>query len=420
MQKFKYRFANIFGIALLLLITTGVNAQNCRVTSLTINTGYDPQTGTPVATGTPDPRWDVTALSADLWAIVAPVSMPYAAFAVPAVGTWATNTNSEWINVINSNTYATSSTLFYQATFTRTFTTCIDDNIRFNIDIANDNYCPQIRVDGIPVPLGTPFSQPPGQPPANYNTFTTIPSFAIFLGAGVHTIEVDVVNFAVTSSNNPSGLNIVGSVSSATNTASLVRESADCERFDCNTCDASFTYTISSNNPYEATFTALAPLPGTSFIWLVNGNIVGGGSPFNYNFSSPGYYEVCLMASNKETGEECIRCIYICIAENRDPPKKSINPSNETNKINNITPEHFKVFPNPAGNSINIELMKEKSGNVQLKIYDLTGRLVIEQENYTGKGIQKLQIDTRKLAQGAYIFKLNDGENEYKQTIIKE
>lgn len=409
----------IAGVLMLLLQVVSlhsVSAQGCLVKDLTINTGYDPATGTPVSPGTQDPKWEVVALSPDMTVIAAPNVPNYNAFVVNPNSTWVTDPNSNWISVINNYTFATDGNLFYEGTFRRTFTTCKQDSIRFDINIANDNYCPGIRVDGIPVPLGSPFSQPASAATGNYTSFTTIPTFILGLAPGTHTIEVDVVNYAVWNSNNPYGLNIVGKISSATGIPSLVSEAKGCEDYICSTCDADFNYCFSTQNPYHVNLTADDPTQPASYDWYVNGAYIGSGSSFSYNFPGPGSYKVCLLIKNDKTGENCEQCINICVADNGEPRQKGTGISDRIES----TKSNINVYPNPAGSTLYVEVKKENDGDVHISLYDISGKLVIDEHKQSRKGVEKISVNTSKLVPGLYSIKVASGKENYQQTVVIE
>jgi hypothetical protein len=405
------------GALMLLLQVVGphaASAQGCLVKDLTINTGYDPATGSPVSPGTQDPKWEVVALSPDMAVIAAPNVPNYNAFVVNPNSSWVTNPNSNWISFINNYTFATDGNLFYEGTFRRTFTTCKQDSIRFDINIANDNYCPGIRVDGMSVPLGSPFSQPASAATGNYTGFTTIPSFILGLAPGTHTIEVDVVNYAVWNSNNPYGLNIVGKISSATGIPSLVSEAKGCEDYVCSTCDADFNYCFSTQSPYQVNLTADDPTQPASYDWSVNGAYIGSGASFSYNFPGPGSYKVCLLIKNNKTGEDCEQCINICIADNGKPRQKATNVSGQVGAAKS----NINVYPNPAGSTLYVEVKKDNEEDVRISLYDMSGKLVIDELKQSQKGIQKISVNTSKLVPGAYSIKVVSGTEVYQQTVV--
>gem|GEM_PF-5774694 len=208
----------------------------CLVTSLVINTGYDPITGLAVAGGAngatpvPDPRWRLTSVSPGVATAIAatPIAglvevLPGNKVNVITTAGWpATYPSSSWISCLNSNTYYTDGTGItqYNMTLGRPFRLCSADTILIDCYVANDNYIPSVNVDGTPLA----FTQPPTVLASNYSSFTHF-SQNVYLGSGLHTLNIVIDDSNVsTVGSNPTGLNLHGTVSSATGTASLVSD----------------------------------------------------------------------------------------------------------------------------------------------------------------------------------------------------
>ena len=74
-----------------------------------------------------------------------------------------------------------------------------------------------------------------------------------------------------------------------------------------------------------------------------------------------------------------------------------------------------KVYPNPVNNILYMDLPQEPGAPVQL--YDMTSRLVHEQEAVSGEGRWKLDVST--LSHGAYYLKVFIGDHTISRRIIK-
>ncbi len=233
----------------------GYSAQSqCLTNSLIINTGYDPLTGLAIPGGpdgttpVPDPHWIVTYEDPSIATAIMSTGLIEVvpgsnAFIITTLPGWISNpipNPGGWLSCINSTTYTTDGTgpsgTPYNVLFARSFRMCSGDNITFDFYIANDNYIDAIDVDGV---LLT-FAQPAAPIPGHFTAFThftqTLP-----LAAGTHTITVSSHNYNETSAvPNPTGINIYGTVSSATATNSLVSESfGGCASFVCaSTCNS--------------------------------------------------------------------------------------------------------------------------------------------------------------------------------------
>lgn len=74
---------------------------------------------------------------------------------------------------------------------------------------------------------------------------------------------------------------------------------------------------------------------------------------------------------------------------------------------------NFVAYPVPNRQGIlNIRYSSELIGSLDVKIFDLSGKLFRNQQVYIGLGEQKFSIDTKDLKSGAYFIQLNNGENK--------
>lgn len=81
-----------------------------------------------------------------------------------------------------------------------------------------------------------------------------------------------------------------------------------------------------------------------------------------------------------------------------------------------ITPESFKLYPNPNSGLFTIEYEEAISTNATLEIYDIYGALVYSCP-FNSKNIV---LDMRAFANGFYICKLNTGSTELYKTFVKQ
>ncbi len=88
------------------------------------------------------------------------------------------------------------------------------------------------------------------------------------------------------------------------------------------------------------------------------------------------------------------------------------NLNNATFDTNSIS-----VWPNPVANQLNITNTSNFEGDVSVKLYDLSGRLVNSKQNTAGNTIQ---IDTSVLSSGVYLVNITDGQNTVQKKVIKE
>ena len=78
-------------------------------------------------------------------------------------------------------------------------------------------------------------------------------------------------------------------------------------------------------------------------------------------------------------------------------------------------------YPNPANNEIIIPNSDNISGDVQIKVYDLLGKLIIEKNISNSIALDKFSISINNLPTGVYFILLSDqngAQEKYKISII--
>jgi gliding motility-associated-like protein len=245
-------------LALSFLIVNSIWSQSCLTNSLIINTGYNPLTGTSIppgangATPVTDPHWIVTSISPDVAGAITVTPIAGLVEVTPGNNAdvivpetyWATNpagTPGGWISCLNSNTYfdAGNDTAVYNATMSRSFRMCSDDSITISITVTDDDYILTSDIDGAFL-YSEPVASLPGF--SSFHSFT----HTTFLTAGTHTIKFTVSDYSIDySSENPTGLDIYGTVASATGSNSLVSENTTaCLTYVCGATDVCNTVSL--------------------------------------------------------------------------------------------------------------------------------------------------------------------------------
>lgn len=83
--------------------------------------------------------------------------------------------------------------------------------------------------------------------------------------------------------------------------------------------------------------------------------------------------------------------------------------------------EIFNVYPNPAGNNIEISFNTNTTEDAELKIIDVvTGKLVISQQISPKKGMNVIQLNTSNLSNGLYFVTLTNKFEQLKTKFIKQ
>jgi hypothetical protein len=121
-----------------------------------------------------------------------------------------------------------------------------------------------------------------------------------------------------------------------------------------------------------------------------------------------------LLVKNNETGENCEQCITICVADNGKPRQKATNVSGQVGAAKSA----INVYPNPAGSTLYVEVENQNNSDVRISLYDMSGKLVIDEHKQSRKGVEKISVNTSKLVPGVYSIKVVSGTENYQQTVV--
>ncbi|MFN9953579.1 MAG: T9SS type A sorting domain-containing protein, partial [bacterium] len=75
--------------------------------------------------------------------------------------------------------------------------------------------------------------------------------------------------------------------------------------------------------------------------------------------------------------------------------------------FNASTSQGVSMFPNPAVDYAHVMLQSEASGNGTIRITDLSGRVVFEQNVSMKTGVQPFTLETRSLTMGTYLVSVS-------------
>lgn len=76
-------------------------------------------------------------------------------------------------------------------------------------------------------------------------------------------------------------------------------------------------------------------------------------------------------------------------------------------KVAKTTALALSVYPNPSANAAQLKFTAPKSGSVSVKVYDLKGNVVLNQEVMVKNGTNQIELNTMNLANGIYIASID-------------
>ena len=89
--------------------------------------------------------------------------------------------------------------------------------------------------------------------------------------------------------------------------------------------------------------------------------------------------------------------------------------------VNISNTDDLTLFPNPVTANLNISLnIKKENSEIYVKIYDLTGRIVIEQRNDLIKGLNEISVNMNDYSQGLYFVTVEYDNKIQKLKFLKD
>ena len=136
--------------------------------------------------------------------------------------------------------------------------------------------------------------------------------------------------------------------------------------------------------------------------WLKDGKALDKANTTSYTANSSGTYQIKI--------EDKIGCTNISDSIVINFAKKILANEEMSDEFK------VKIFPNPSQNDINLIFEGQSRDSFQLSVYDLSGRLLINQDV---KASVLNTISTQNLNAGAYFIRLSNGEKQSITKVIK-
>lgn len=150
---------------------------------------------------------------------------------------------------------------------------------------------------------------------------------------------------------------------------------------------------------------------GLTYQWRKNNLNIPGATSRNYTATTTGNYRV--NVSNKyncTTVSTILQVTSSCFAA---AASQQVNESASDNNI-------LSVYPNPARDKIIIHFVATKAGNVQIRIFSMTGQEVVSKGQTATKGANDYSMQVSSLSQGMYYAELSDETTNMRTKLIIE
>ncbi|MCC6727159.1 MAG: M4 family metallopeptidase [Saprospiraceae bacterium] len=87
---------------------------------------------------------------------------------------------------------------------------------------------------------------------------------------------------------------------------------------------------------------------------------------------------------------------------------------------NDLLAQHnIRLYPNPVAGQLNLDFSMKQTGDAQVQVYDLMGRLVFSEKINAGIGENRHRISTEGLASGQYLLRLSMAEGQATMKFVK-
>jgi hypothetical protein len=81
---------------------------------------------------------------------------------------------------------------------------------------------------------------------------------------------------------------------------------------------------------------------------------------------------------------------------------------------------NYSIFPNPVQNELNVDFTLPSSKTVEVRVYDITGKIVFTNSFNGVEGLNKNVIDISTLNKGVYMLECNDGDKVQTSKLLIE
>ena len=78
----------------------------------------------------------------------------------------------------------------------------------------------------------------------------------------------------------------------------------------------------------------------------------------------------------------------------------------------------FSLQPNPANSLVTINYFTDTNSQINIKVMDMTGRIVLQQNTTITEGDNSIDLPTNNLPQGYYVVEANDGTTQSYQKLL--
>lgn len=80
----------------------------------------------------------------------------------------------------------------------------------------------------------------------------------------------------------------------------------------------------------------------------------------------------------------------------------------------------LNIYPNPAHNILNVDFNSSSDGNLDFRVFDITGKMVMSGKYASQKGMNTFTLNLSELNKGMYFINVNDGTDNMTRKLVIE
>jgi PKD repeat protein len=198
-----------------------------------------------------------------------------------------------------------------------------------------------------------------------------------------------------------------------------------------NPCNANVNFVMVQDSTQALTWWAWANYPSnvSNAVWTWGDNSTSTGFYPSHTYSASGFYNICvtITVSCAGTGSFCANTFI-----NKSADASSSSAMRRVYVISGTAPTNIKqhantdlisdlvLYPNPAKDLTRLKVNMSTYADVNISIYEITGKLVQQQEYSASEGSNTIDIQTNSLNKGMYFVTLNSGNAKKTLRLIKQ
>lgn len=191
----------------------------------------------------------------------------------------------------------------------------------------------------------------------------------------------------------------------------------DCEPWGSGDCEVAFTIETQENGGDTLYIIPDPAIEDASTVYWDFGDNTGSVDLYPvHTYTGSGPYELCLLTLFDAPANTCLS--HFCLEVDESLLGRSgvfsvkIAPGSLLSSVSTDIVEEFVLWPNPAREELNVGFQSRVAAPVQLRIFDLTGKMVHAEQINAAAGENLISLPVNAQAPGLYILQLSGNSGQ--------